>query len=160
MSMAAPNHAVSPEIAAELAAATDAPFTTEEIIDASAILSIPESAVARGLGNYADTTTASGAEAEWVRLSWASQFTGKPYGQPSAKVTCQGFLNDGHATSSIPSAPSWSKRPPDFSEGLFDSLSSDSYWNVIEAVWSSLTFAVVSFSWKTTVSATLSVTEN
>ena len=38
MSMAAPNHRISPEIAADLASATDELFTTEKIVDASAIL--------------------------------------------------------------------------------------------------------------------------
>jgi hypothetical protein len=38
MNIAAPNHTVSQEIAAELATAADTLFTTEEIIDASAIL--------------------------------------------------------------------------------------------------------------------------
>lgn len=36
--IAAPNHTISPEVAADLAAATDVLFTTDEIIDASAIL--------------------------------------------------------------------------------------------------------------------------
>lgn len=38
MTIAAPNHTVSPEVAAELASAADTLFTTEKIIDASAIL--------------------------------------------------------------------------------------------------------------------------
>lgn len=38
MSIAAPNHAISPEIANALAIAADTLFTTDEIIDASAIL--------------------------------------------------------------------------------------------------------------------------
>jgi hypothetical protein len=38
MSIAAPNHTISPEIASNLAEAADTLFTTDEIIDASAIL--------------------------------------------------------------------------------------------------------------------------